>query len=281
MLAVEPAWRFSVVDNGCTPDTWTRRSCDSVNGLQVLTPPRNLGYGPAINWALRASDEPADWLVICNADLVFPTDAAARLVAVLEAADPDVGVVAPCVKDPPEAGGGIQPSVGRFPTLASLLLGKLRPRRTRKYTTTPTVACDIDWATGCCLLIRRAAFDAVGGFDDAMFLDYEETDLCRRLADAGWRRRFEPSWTVVHTSPNAQRAPNPQRQIHTRRSLVRYLRKHRPVWEFHAMGLLLRWTMRLRPRSHPLAASWRAGWETYRDLASLAPSAPPTEAPAP
>ena len=124
----------------------------------------------------------------------------------------------------------------------------------------------MDWATGACLALRRNAFEAIGGFDDSMFLDYEETDLCKRLADAGWTTRFDPSWKVVHTSPNAQRPPDPSRQVHTRRSLVRYLVRHRPAWEVRAMEFLLRSTLAIHRPSHPFAPSWRAGIETCRLL---------------
>lgn len=188
------------------------------------------------------------------------------MLEVLGGAPPRTACIAPLLLDPPESLGRVQPSVGDFPTLATLLAGRARPRRTRKYRSTPRHACNVDWATGACLAIRADAFREVGGFDDAMFLDYEETDLCRRLADRGWRCRFEPSWRVVHLAPNAQRPADPARQIHTRRSLVRYFAKHRPAWELHALGLMLKSTLAVRGADHPFAPSWTAGLETYRQL---------------
>ena len=52
--------------------------------------------------------------------------------------------------------------------------------------------------TGACFLVRRQAFDAVGGFDDRYFMYVEEVDLCWRLAKAGWRTAYEPSARVLH-----------------------------------------------------------------------------------
>lgn len=234
--------------------------------IQVSDFGDNLGYGAALNRAVPGSPVQAMWIVACNADLVFPPGSIKAMRLALAAVSEKVACIAPLLLDPPQQGSGVQPSIGTFPTLAGLLTGRLRPRRTRKYRATPRGPQNVDWATGACLALRRSAFEAVGGFDDSMFLDYEETDLCKRLADAGWVTRFEPSWQVIHTSPNAQRPADPSRQVHTRRSLVRYLARHRPAWEVHAMELLLRSTLALHRPTHPFAPSWRAGLETCRLL---------------
>ncbi len=226
----------------------------------------NIGYGGAVNRAILEGDHSALWLIACNCDLEFPAGSLQAMKHALGAAACDVGCIAPMLLDPPERGGGIQPSVGEFPSLAGLLLGRLRPRRTRKYRPAPATAGDVPWATGACLALRRSAFAEVGGFDDDMFLDYEDTDLCKRLADQGWRTRFEPSWKVMHRSPNAQRPPDPARQVHTRQSLVRYLARHRPRWEVFVLGLLLRSTLAVHRSSHPFAPSWRAALDTQRQL---------------
>src|SRR5262249_49586188 len=54
------------------------------------------------------------------------------------------------------------------------------------------------WCSGACVLLRRAAFDAVGGFDPAYFLYGEDVDLSWRLRAAGWRLRYVPRATVRH-----------------------------------------------------------------------------------
>ncbi len=226
----------------------------------------NYGYGGAINRAYFSTATRPTWIVACNSDLAFPEGSIRAILTAVSRAERDTACIAPLLLDPPEYGGGVQPSVGQFPTLASLLMGRLRSRKTRKYQATPRAACDIDWATGACLALRSEAFEALGGFDDAMFLDYEETDLCKRLFDSGWRVRFEPTWKVVHTSPNAHRPADPARHVYTRSSLVRYLAKHRPRWEVLAMSLLLRSTLALHSSKHPFAPGWRAGLDTHRQL---------------
>ena len=66
---------------------------------------------------------------------------------------------------------------------------------------------------GAALMLRRAALDEVGLFDEERFFMYsEETDLCRRLADAGWETHFVPEATVVHHE-SALRAEVPRERI--------------------------------------------------------------------
>jgi GT2 family glycosyltransferase len=66
----------------------------------------------------------------------------------------------------------------------------------------------VDWILGAVLAIRREAFDAVGGFDEAYFLYQEEVDLCYRLRAAGWEIHYAPVATVLHVggASTSQRA---------------------------------------------------------------------------
>jgi len=87
-------------------------------------------------------------------------------------------------------------------------------------------ASKIDAVSGACLMVRREAFDSVGGFDPGFFMYGDDLDLQRRLADAGWRTWYVPSAQVWHRKRQSSR----QRPIRTRfefyRSMWRYYAKH-------------------------------------------------------
>ena len=61
------------------------------------------------------------------------------------------------------------------------------------------------WLSGSALLVRREAFEAVGGFDPQYFMYFEDVDLCDRLARAGWSSIYVPSAVVEHTGGHATR----------------------------------------------------------------------------
>src|SRR5205085_706893 len=58
----------------------------------------------------------------------------------------------------------------------------------------------VPWAIGACLLIRRAAFEQVGGFDERQWMYAEDLDLGWRLHGNGWSTRYEPAARVIHES---------------------------------------------------------------------------------
>jgi GT2 family glycosyltransferase len=88
------------------------------------------------------------------------------------------------------------------------------------------VAQDVDWLTGACLLVRRAVYAQVGGFDEGFFMYSEELDWQKRIKDAGWRVVYVPQAVVVHHEGKSSEQVVPQRHIRFQRSKIRYFRKH-------------------------------------------------------
>jgi len=84
----------------------------------------------------------------------------------------------------------------------------------------------VEGLAGCCLMIRKAALDQVGLFDEQFFIYFEETDLCKRFGQAGWDIVFYPDASIVHHH-GASSAKDPLRfsgeQI---KSQVKYWKKH-------------------------------------------------------
>jgi N-acetylglucosaminyl-diphospho-decaprenol L-rhamnosyltransferase len=161
----------------------------------------NVGFGKAANAGVNETTAPA--VVLTNADTVFPPGSVAALGSYLEA-HPDTGAAGPLVRFPD---GRLQLSARSFPSigqaLGHALLGLWWPRNpwTRAYRLTDwdhTSEREVDWLSGCCIAVRRTAFDAVGGFDPAYFMFVEDVDLCARLREAGWRVVFTPVTQVVH-----------------------------------------------------------------------------------
>jgi GT2 family glycosyltransferase len=87
----------------------------------------------------------------------------------------------------------------------------------------------VDSLSGACMLLRRAAFEQVGGFDERFFLYAEDVDLCLRLRRAGGELVYVADAIVEHDR-GASRATDPDAsELHYRRSQIAFYRKHRGV----------------------------------------------------
>jgi N-acetylglucosaminyl-diphospho-decaprenol L-rhamnosyltransferase len=162
----------------------------------------NLGFGRAIN--LIAERTAGDWLLIANADIALREGSLAALVSA--GRDARVGCVAPRLCSPD---GRSEHSVHPFPTLPvtvafNLGLQRVVPglgeRLCLEGYWDPGRARTVPWAIGACLLVRRRAFSAVGGFDERQWLYAEDLELGWRLRDAGSLTKYEPGARVVHVS---------------------------------------------------------------------------------
>lgn len=197
-------------------------------GVEVLALPTNLGFGSGANRGVDRTDTP--YVVICNPDLEVEPGATKALVDVLER-EPDVGVVAPRIETPD---GRLYPSARTFPDLVDAaghaflhFFWKDNPfsRRYKMDDWDHDSAADVDWVAGTHLVVRRRAWDRVGGFDEGFFMYLEDVDLCWRLKAAGWRTRYEPRARVVHAIGRST-DQTPYRMIaHHHRSLLRYATK--------------------------------------------------------
>ncbi|MFN3707847.1 glycosyltransferase family 2 protein [Microcella sp.] len=165
--------------------------------------PENPGYGAAINAGIRFLPKSVEWVVICNPDLEFSPGAIEELLAVA-ATDPSIGSVGPLIRNPD---GSAYPSARRIPSLRTgighALFANVWPANpwTRSYRHDDDHGSgvrDAGWLSGACLLVRRSAFDAVGGFDDGYFMYFEDVDLGFRLKKAGWRNVYVPSAEAMH-----------------------------------------------------------------------------------
>jgi N-acetylglucosaminyl-diphospho-decaprenol L-rhamnosyltransferase len=207
----------------------------------------NTGYGAGLNAGFRASS-PRYWLVI-NSDAWVVGDAVDRLVAFADA-HPDAAVVAPRLRNPD---GTLQRSVRGFPTLWRLateyfFLRKLAPH---SHALNAFYAGDfdhgssrpVDWVMGSCFIVRRAAADQVGLFDEDFFLFSEETDWCYRFHEAGWTVWFTPEAEAVHVGGATHGG---RMFIENVRGHVRWFAKHRGPREAARARRLLLVALRLR-----------------------------------
>ena len=190
----------------------------------------NRGYGAAANQAIARCT--AKYVLLLNSDTLLPSGALQALSTYLER-HPRAAIVGPRLLN---SDGTLQASCYPFPGTLTWFLDNDDIRwlvrhipvlRDRLFRTWPhTYARVVPWVKGAALMLRRQAFEEVGGFDDSFFLFFEETDLCHRLSTAGWETHFAPITAVVHVgeASTVQRATDMTVQLVA--SNLKFCRQH-------------------------------------------------------
>jgi N-acetylglucosaminyl-diphospho-decaprenol L-rhamnosyltransferase len=234
-----------VVDHGSTDGTLEllqRRFPDA-----IVLRRENRGYGAGLNAGLRASS--GRYVLLLNSDAWAQAGAVERLVEFADA-HPRAAYVGPRSR---HVDGAIQHTVRGFPTLWRLateyfFLRKLAPRSRRLNAFYAAgFAHDeprrAEWVMGYAMLVRREAFEEVGGFDESFFMFSEETDLCRRLWDAGWEVWFTPEAEFTHVGGASHKGLMFDENVSGH---LRYLAKHHGDAYAERARKLLLWALRLR-----------------------------------
>ena len=222
-----------VVDNG-SRDGSVDALRAAIPEVSIITSGTNRGYAAAANRGTEATTAPV--VAVCNCDLHVMSGTAGALVHRLEA-EPDLAAVGPAIENPD---GSRYPSARCVPSVRDAvghgIFGLINPhnhftRRYRQLDADPNLPRDVDWVSGAAVWLRRAALDAVGGWDDGYFMYVEDVDLCWRLRSAGWRIAFEPSGRVVHVQ-GASTDLQPNRMVVAHhRSLLRFAAKRWRGWK--------------------------------------------------
>jgi GT2 family glycosyltransferase len=181
--------------------------------LQFLHGHSNVGYGVAHNLMLNGTG--GDCQLVLNPDVELAPDALANAIRWLDA-NPDVVAAAPAVTRPD---GTHDFLCKRYPAVLDLFLRGFAPRFVRRLFARRLARYDlrdvIDPAgeapvrglpvmSGCCMLVRRKAIDATGGFDPRFFLYFEDYDWSVRLNKLG-ATAYLPAFRAVHHGGGAAR----------------------------------------------------------------------------
>jgi GT2 family glycosyltransferase len=166
----------------------------------VLVPsPANLGFAGGNDLAAQCSQ--GSHLVFVNDDSVLAPKAIDQLVARAES-DPAIGAVGCRILS---TDGSLQEAgVVLWRDGTAALVGRGEPGATGRY----TESRDVDFCSANGLLVKRAAWDAVGGFDRGFHpAYYEDVDLCLALREHGYRVVYEPSARLTHAESSSTTAP--------------------------------------------------------------------------
>ncbi len=228
-----------VVDNA-SPDGSADAVASACPQIRLIRNVANAGYARAANQGWRALG--AGRVLFLNPDAVLRPGA---LDALATAVSGDgVGLAGASLVKPD---GSSQHAFDQIPTLATEILGKSLLRRAApgRYPSRLQERTDlfaVESIVGACMMVRREVLESLGGFDEGYFLFLEETDLCKRAREAGWRSVVVPQAVCEHVQGASARQDHGASRIEYYRSRYRFFRKHRGVAACAVLagGLLLR-----------------------------------------
>lgn len=159
----------------------------------IITLKENRGFGEACNeGALFAKGE---LLAFINPDIILTQTCLGKLFLTMQDASHGAGIIVPQLVNTYQAP---QENCRKFPTIWELF-GRRLKRQTAKFKANADGGMvPVDWAQGSFLVMRKAFFQELGGFDPRFFLFMEDTDLCRRCWEAGWRIFLIPTASAIH-----------------------------------------------------------------------------------
>jgi GT2 family glycosyltransferase len=174
-----------VVDNGCTTDDV--EVLGRLPGVIVVGDGNNIGFSGGCNLGVAASS--GEYVALVNGDAIVEPTTLARLVEELD--QPDIGIAAGAIRlaDEPEL---LNSRGNEVHVLGVSWIGGFRERETRSEPT------DTPGAMGACLVVRRAHWDRMGGFDDHYFAYHEDADLSIRTWRVGLRVVNVPDAVALH-----------------------------------------------------------------------------------
>ena len=189
----------------------------------------NLNYAGGNNQGIAAAT--GEYVLLLNPDTEVPVGAPDALIEFLRS-HPRAGAVAPALVYPD---GRIQPSVRGFPTPQALFgelsgLGRIWPRSAWGAYRVAELPADrpssVDQPMASAFLVRKAALDQIGAFDEQFPLFFNDVDLCFRLKQAGWEILYDPRVRVVHVGGASTRQVRPEAIRRSHEGLRRYYEKH-------------------------------------------------------
>ena len=207
--------------------------------IKIIQNEKNLGFAAANNKALRIMQ--GKYALLLNTDTVLTEGAIAKLFAYLE----NHGEVGMACGQLLNADGSKQNSIANFPSLLGLLCNEtvLRllwsqrfPSKRQEY----RAPIEVESCIGACLMVRKAAMEAVGLLDERYFFFLEETDWAFAMLKAGWKSCFVPEARIYHLQGRSA-GHNVRARIMFYRARYQYFRKWFPqVWPLHGLLVVVR-----------------------------------------
>jgi GT2 family glycosyltransferase len=272
--ATYPNRKIIVLDNAST-DGSVEAVRSQFPASEIIQLTSNLGYAGNNNVGIEAALKAgADWVLVLNEDTTLAPDCLEKMAQVGES-DPRIGIVGPMVyhhnePDIIQSGGGRMDRSWKAWHIAQNEFDKGQFDRPQQ----------VDWISGCAILVRRAVIEQVGPLDARFFYYWEETEWCLRARENGWRIMLAPRAHLWHKGVQRDYRPSPSVTYYSTRNRLLMMSKHRaPLFAWAStwteiLRTLVSWTIKPKWKSkrEHRDIMWRAVMDFFNNRWGRMPS---------
>ncbi|NEU84417.1 glycosyltransferase family 2 protein, partial [Nostoc sp. UIC 10630] len=207
--------------------------------IKLIKLPRNVGFGAGNNAGAKIAK--GEFLLLLNTDTILTNNILPHLIELMSG-NQDVGVIGTKLLFPD---GSFQisfsPEIG--------IRGELQAQKIHKNAENKNAfniieqdfqdIKEVDIVVGAAFFIRANLFNLLDGFDEKFFMYFEDSDLCQRVRNEGYKIIYTPHISLIHIRGHSVKKISNKMSVEYRRSQIYYYHKHRPMWEILTLRVYL------------------------------------------
>lgn len=204
--------------------------------LILIENKENLGYAKGNNLGIKNAK--GEYIMILNSDTIVKEGSIEKLINFLDDHQ-EVDIVGPKLLDPD---GSPQPNCGRFLNIpvVFMMLFKEHFRGSKFVRWSPDKSVFVDWLMGAAFVARKKVFEAIGGFDERIFMYMEEVEWFYRAAKAGFKAYFLADSEIVHLGRGSSKTGKKEPILNIYKGIIYFFHKHKSLPELAAVKIMLK-----------------------------------------
>ncbi len=226
-------WEYIIVDNNSKDDSakHLKKTVGQYIGFSFIQNPENTGFGAGNNLGVKHAQ--GEYVLFLNNDTTIQGRGIMDMFSYMQV-HPEIAILGGELQN---FDGTSQSSAGEFYTIFTLILLLLGLQRFGVTGKNPKEISKVDWVKGALFMIRKTVFEKLGGFDENIFMYTEDLELCYRAKEAGYSSYFFPTNGILHKDQGSSNRTFAIVNIY--KNLLYFYKKHRPLWEYIVVKLLL------------------------------------------
>jgi GT2 family glycosyltransferase len=227
-----------VVDNN-SQDNSVYILNDKFPNIKLIKLPKNVGFGAGNNAGAKVAK--GEFIFLLNTDTIVESNILPHLIELMSE-NPDVGIIGPKLLFPDKSFQiSFSPEISLKGEFAARKLHKNAEDKNNLHIIEKDFQDikEVDIVVGAAFFIRADLFNLLGGFDEKFFMYFEESDLCQRVRNEGYKILYTPHVSLIHIRGYSVKKISNKMAVEYRRSQIYYYHKHRPMWEILLLRIYL------------------------------------------